>query len=29
VREAELWRARIALLDSGTLQIARYFGIKR
>lgn len=29
MREAELWRARIALLDSGTLQIARYFGIKR
>ena len=29
MREAELWRARIALLDSGTLQIARCFGIKR
>lgn len=29
VREAELWRTRIALLDSGTLQIARFFGIKR
>jgi SAM-dependent methyltransferase len=29
VREAELWRTRIALLDSGSLQIARFFGIKR
>lgn len=29
MREAELWRTRIGLLDSGTLQIARFFGIKR
>ncbi len=29
VREAEMWRMRISLLDSGTLQVARFFGIKR
>ncbi|MBL8837059.1 MAG: methyltransferase domain-containing protein [Alphaproteobacteria bacterium] len=29
VREAEMWRMRINLLDGGTLQVARFFGIKR
>ena len=29
VHEAELWRMRIGLIDSGTLQVARFFGIKR